>query len=546
MWETLYGMIIAFPLVCFFFVPVYYSLGITSVYQYLDMRFKSRLVRCLASGTYVFRSLLNLGVTVFTPCVALKTVIGIPYSVSIISIVTISFIFTLIGGLRTAIIADIVQLCVMIGCSFAIILQGLITAGGVTNVVTIAHDQGRLDFLNFDWDPTIRVTTTSAILGQLFMSLSIFGCQQNFVQRYCSMESQSKVTKTLLGNIPVMTILFSISWVVGMVVYANYANCDPRKLGYITDIDEILPFYVEDKFYFIPGFLGLVMASLFNGALSFMVSNLNSLSTVLWEDFASQLPMFEGLKDKKQVIVIKILGGLCGIMIMGVAFIVAHLSGVIEASMMMTSATSGPLLGVFLLALFFPASNWKGAATGMIASHIIVLWIAVKSLMLPLDIKPEVPLLPTSIDGCTNNTFSPHISPLISTMMSNNSYMVTTETFWGEDDLASNLVDPEVSPTTHDVDFLTSVYLMTYMYYSLLGTMITVLLGMVVSYVTASSDDQYDETLVHPIARKLSSLLPGEKRCFVTSAHSNSINTNVPTISEKVTEKYHSAKNGGL
>lgn len=44
---------------------------------------------------------------------------------------------------------------------------------------------------------------------------------------------------------------------------------------------------------------------------------------------------------------------------MGVAFIVAHMSGVIEASMMMTSATSGPLLGVFILALFFPAANWK-------------------------------------------------------------------------------------------------------------------------------------------------------------------------------------------
>lgn len=67
-----------------------------------------------------------------------------------------------------------------------------------------------------------------------------------------------------------MTILFSLSWVVGMVVFANYADCDPKLLGYISDIDEILPFYVEDKFYFIPGFLGLVMASLFNGALRYV------------------------------------------------------------------------------------------------------------------------------------------------------------------------------------------------------------------------------------------------------------------------------------
>jgi hypothetical protein len=51
---------------------------------------------------------------------------------------------------------------------------------------------------SFDMDPTIRVNTVSAILGQLFMSLSIFGCQQNFVQRYCSMSSRSKVVKYVL------------------------------------------------------------------------------------------------------------------------------------------------------------------------------------------------------------------------------------------------------------------------------------------------------------------------------------------------------------
>lgn len=38
MWETLYGMVNAYPVVIFIFIPVYFSLGITSVYQYLDLR----------------------------------------------------------------------------------------------------------------------------------------------------------------------------------------------------------------------------------------------------------------------------------------------------------------------------------------------------------------------------------------------------------------------------------------------------------------------------------------------------------------------------
>lgn len=36
-----------------------------------------------------------------------------------------------------------------------------------------------------------------------------------------------------------------------------------------------------------------------------MVSNVNSLATVTWEDFVSHAPAFRGLDDTKQLIVIK-------------------------------------------------------------------------------------------------------------------------------------------------------------------------------------------------------------------------------------------------
>lgn len=79
--------------------------------------------------------------------------------------------------------------------------------------------------------------------------------------------------RTLMANIPVITVLFSLSWVAGMVIFASYADCDPLRLGYISKIDEIVPFYVEDKFVFLPGLLGLFMASLFNGALRYVLQS---------------------------------------------------------------------------------------------------------------------------------------------------------------------------------------------------------------------------------------------------------------------------------
>ncbi|XP_067007581.1 sodium-coupled monocarboxylate transporter 2 isoform X2 [Anabrus simplex] len=455
MWETVYGMVLAYPIVCFVFLPVYYSLGITSVYQYLDMRFKSRLVRCLASFTYVIRSLLNLGVTVFTPCVALKTVIGLPYWVSIIAITSISVFFTLLGGLKAAIHADVIQGLVMTACSLAVIIQGCINLGGVSPVINISKERGRLQFF-----------------------------------------------KTLMANIPIIMVLFSLSWVAGMVIFANYADCDPLKLGLISKIDEIVPFFVEDQFMYLPGLLGIFMAGLFNGALSLAVSIINSLSTVTWEDFFCLFPHFKTFNDKRQLIVIKLIGAFYGLLIIGIAFGVGLFSGVIESSMLMTSATSGPLLGVFLLAMLFPVVNWKGAAWGMIVSHIVTLWITFGGLMVD---KGPIILLPLSTANCTNDSYS-NLGP------PDQPFIEFDEPLYS---LNSTSSDPEVIVTQAPEDFLDGLYSMTYMYYTLLGCGITVFLGIIISYCTGTTpEDAYDEKLIHPLALKISNWFPGPPRKY--------------------------------
>lgn len=83
----------------------------------------------------------------------------------------------------------------MIIVSFGVIAQGVYDAGGVKKAVTINRDHGRLDFFTFSGDITTRIDTLSAWLGQLFISLSVLGCQQNNVQRYMSMKSQKDVTR---------------------------------------------------------------------------------------------------------------------------------------------------------------------------------------------------------------------------------------------------------------------------------------------------------------------------------------------------------------
>lgn len=92
---------------------------------------------------------------------------------------------------------------------------------------------------------------------------------------------------------------------------------------------------------------------------SVSVSNINSLAIVTWEDFISQIPRFSKVTDKTQLRSIKMIGVVYSFLVMGIAFTVGLLSGVIETAMLTSSATTGPLVGVFLLAMFVPIANWK-------------------------------------------------------------------------------------------------------------------------------------------------------------------------------------------
>jgi len=63
-------------------------------FQYLEMRFNSYPIRLMASLTFAAQSLLYLGVVVFAPSIALNTVAGFPYWVSMLGIGIIGTVYT--------------------------------------------------------------------------------------------------------------------------------------------------------------------------------------------------------------------------------------------------------------------------------------------------------------------------------------------------------------------------------------------------------------------------------------------------------------------
>lgn len=183
LWETVYGFIAAYPVVCFIFVPVYCNLGITSIYEYLDLRyvspylphpvsiklilplcrFNNKLVKRISSISFIIRNCLSMGINQYVPCVALNTIAHVPYWLSLSLMLLFSIVFTFLvccspqihckkiykislidkqGGLKAAITADTIQGVVLIAVSILITAQGAYETGGVKEVYDINKQNG--------------------------------------------------------------------------------------------------------------------------------------------------------------------------------------------------------------------------------------------------------------------------------------------------------------------------------------------------------------------------------------------------------------------
>lgn len=73
-------------------------------------------------------------------------------------------------------------------------------------------------------------------------------------------------------------------------------------------------------------------------------------------------------------------------------------------------------------------------------------------------------------------------------------------------------------------------YSITYMYWSLIGTLVTVIVGTLVSWATAAKSDEFEAKLLHPCIVKLSRCLPGKPRIFKMSTDSSESSATIATM----------------
>ncbi|XP_068090214.1 sodium/iodide cotransporter [Hyperolius riggenbachi] len=443
-------------LTAYIFMPMFYRLGITSTYQYLEMRF-SRSVRLCGTIQFLVGTTLYTGIVIYAPALILNQVTGLDIWASLFSTGAICTFYTSVGGMKAVIWTDVFQVLVMLSGFFAIIIRGTLLVGGVNEVLDIASNYSRINFGDFDPDPRRRYTFWTFVCGSSFLWLSMYGVHQAQVQRYIACKTESQAKLAILVNQVALCIIVSSAVTCGIVMFAFYLNCDPLQAGYVSAPDQYIPYMVLEIFEQYPGIPGLFLACAYSGTLSTASTSINAMAAVTVEDLIK--PYKPGISIKKLILISKMLSLLYGCACITVAALSSLLGGgVLQGSFTVMGVISGPLLGAFVLGMFVSSCNTVGVFSGLAVGFALSLWVAVGGTLYPPS-STMMGVLPTYAGHC----------PL---------YNSSSGIIYG--------ALPKVNITTvpNRSVIADEFYSLSYLYYGALGTFSTIIFGAIVSQLT--------------------------------------------------------------
>ncbi|XP_015365034.1 PREDICTED: sodium-coupled monocarboxylate transporter 1-like [Diuraphis noxia] len=464
--------VVVIALVIWIYLPVFYDLQLTSVYEYLGLRFDTN-VRGLSSLIFAIQLILYIPIVIYIPALAFNQVTGLDVHLITVIICVICIFYTTIGGLKAVVWTDAIQSIFTAVSIVIVIILGVIQAGGIGNVFRSNQEGDRIEFFKMDPNPFLRNTFWTVTVGTTFQWLASLGIHPGAVQRFVALPTYSKARSAAIWFVFGMAVVKVLTGAIGMLIYTKYKDCDPLMANYIDNERKLVPYYVMDVAAKFPGLTGLFVSGIISAGLSTMSAQINTVSGTIYEDFIVKM-MGIKVSDLTASIIMKCTALICGFICVILVFVVEKMSGIFQLSISLGGVTYGSLLSVFTLGICFPWANSRGAVCGMLSSLAVMAWIVAGAQFTIYNKELKFVEKDLSIAGCpANTTFTNHtdFSGLI---------RVNEEVY----------ASPNVS----------TIYMISYMYYSAVGTLVGIAVGLAVSLLFPM-EQNIDPRLLTPFIR---------------------------------------------
>jgi Na+/proline symporter len=208
------------------------------------------------------------------------------------------------------------------------------------------------------------------VFGGAVVTMASHGADQLMVQRYLCSRSLGEARAALVssGVVVLAQFLLFLSIGVGLAALTHYGGLD-APAG--TKNDEVFGYFIVNQMP--AGLIGLVVAAVLAAAMSTLSSSLNSSANAFVSDFFR--PLWPHHPEHTYLTLSKVMTSVWGTAQVGVA-LAAHAvhsqESVINQVMAIASATTGLVLGLFLLGSLRRAVSSKAALAGLVTGFAVV------------------------------------------------------------------------------------------------------------------------------------------------------------------------------
>ena len=361
-------------------MPFYYISKTHSVPGYLQLRFGEG-ARGLSAGSFAFMTILMSGVNMYAMAVVMQTVLGWNITFSIwVGAATVA-LYVMLGGLRSAIINEVLQFVLIWAGAAMIPILGLIEAGGWTNLkAQIAVNVGNNNYTHL-WstlghfkDNPMGINWIGIVFGLgSIISFGYWTTDFLVVQRVLSANNlRAAKMAPVIGAafkmaVPLIVILPGLL-ALGLMSNGHAAyHLVPAAVAARTgqaSYDQVLPLMLIR--YCGPGLLGLGITALVAGFMSGMAGNVSAFSTVWTYDIYGAY-MNKRASDQHYVFMGRVSTVVGMLISIGTAYLVMHAASIMDYVQALFSFFIAPLFGTVILGMLWKRATNAGGFAGLLA-----------------------------------------------------------------------------------------------------------------------------------------------------------------------------------
>ena len=350
------------------FVPFYSRASVYTMPEFLERRYNAAARWILSLVSLVAYVFTKVSVTVYAGGVVFQTLLpaetfgGLdPFWVGAVTVVVLTGIYTVLGGLRAVVYTDTMQTFVLILGSVCITAIGLSKVGGWSALREVCGTEHFNMWRPWD-DP--EFPWVGMLVGAPIVGLWYWCTDQYIVQRTLAARGMRDARRgTIWGAYLKLTPVF-LFLVPGLIAYAL------AKSGKIDlpDTNQAFPVLVQTL---LPeGLRGLVVGGLLAALMSSLSSLFNSCSTLFTVD------IYEKIRPKASERELVRVGRIATavVVVLGIAWIpvMRYVASDLYKYLQSVQAYLGPpITAVFFLGVFWRRINGKGAVTGLIFGFLL-------------------------------------------------------------------------------------------------------------------------------------------------------------------------------